>query len=667
MIGGMELKTKINLILCFAVLLLIPVVIISTLLNIGIRRENRNEKIAQTDKLVRLVAESVSEEFDNMIYTGKSISADDSVKGYLSGNTGYENEVSHIVRTLVSSDENLLEIALYDAQGKLLPASTGAEDGIYPEPDVEQLKKLSASGYGFSDVGIGVLSNHSGGVVRCVLSINIDGQTAGYCEEYYDLNLFDTVASTVSGEGEYNVLISDSNGNMVSSPYDKVYELDKYDGFASIKKDLNNALHNWKLVSAEYENDDGDKMYVAGGAISPTKGESDKTWGFYLTISNDAFSKGMENAVSQRKTATFFVYLLSMILWCMFVFRFTKPIDDIYNLFLKYNSGEKSARFSSTMKGEVVQIGNSVNLLLDTIEESELRYSTLVEMGDNIIFEYNVNKDAITFSDSFNSKFSFRAKTLKFEDSFFMNGTVQRKEKAAFEGFVERMLKGETVQEEFRFKTIYGDYAWYIVRSIGVKDSRDNIVKIMGALIDIDRAKRREENLLKKANYDSLTKVFNRMTFEVNLANEYDLSQMRKIKIAVLFIDIDDFKFFNDTYGHALGDEVLAFTASTLRDIVGSNGFVGRYGGDEFVICYGENNSISDAGELAETIIEQLGNGFDGESAPGHFTVKCSIGISYFSEQSLDADSVIHDADEAMYTVKKKGKSDYAYYLKPRR
>lgn len=662
------IKTKINLILSFAVLLLIPVVLITIIVNIRFKSVSENEKYSMSEKLVSLVAGDMADKFDEMVYTGKYLTASAPVKSYMGGDGGQEQLVSTMLKDLAGSNEYLLAVAVYNASGEMLPASIGYADGIYlQQRSLDDLKKLSAQGYGFSEIEIGALSNHSSGVIRCVMSVMDEGKMLGYCEEYFDMRVFESTLSAVNGGGEYEVMISDRDGELSTSPFDNTVAIDNFDGLSEVKKDIGNALSDWKSVSSSYKTSNGEKMYIFGGGISSTKNSKDKTWGVFLIISSEKIEATANAFYDQKRTATFFIFVLSMILWVVYVIRFTKPVSDIYNLFVKYNSGEKSARYSSAGNGDMERIGHSINFLMDTIDEVELRYSTLVDMTDNIIFEYNVAKDSIVFSDNFNSKFSFRAKSLKFEDSFFVNCMVQRKEKAQFDEFVDKLKNGESVQGEFRFKTIYGDYAWYLVRSVSAKDSKGNVTKIMGAMVDIDRAKRREENLLKKANYDSLTHVFNRSTFEVNLSNEYDLSQMRKTKIAVLFIDLDDFKHFNDTFGHALGDEVLTFTAETLKTLVGSNGFVGRYGGDEFVVCYGETNSTDEAGELAELIIEKLGEGFDGESAQGHFEVRCSIGISYFSDQSLDADSVIQDADEAMYTVKKKGKSDYSYFTNPRR
>lgn len=416
-----------------------------------------------------------------------------------------------------------------------------------------------------------------------------------------------------------------------------------------------------KVNPTEYKSN-GEDMIALGNAVSSTRNKNGATWGIIASITDEKMMESVNSLTGEMTTFGIIFSAVLIVVAIIFILRYLKPLDEIYTIFEKRSAGDKTVRFTSNGKSDIEKIGRSVNALIDMVNESEERYDTIVSMTDNIIFEYNVPKDQVFFSDNFNSKFSFRAKTFKFVDSFFVKGTVDHNEKPEFEKFVARLLAGESCQAEFKFKTIYNDYAWYIVRCACIRDVRDNIVKIVGAMIDIDKAKKREENLLKMANYDSLTQILNRQSFEVNLMNEYDLSQMRKTKVAVLFIDMDDFKYYNNNFGHALGDEVLAFVGSTLKRIVGGNGFAGRYGGDEFVMCYSETPSIQSAGEVAKEIISELGKGFDGVSVDRHFSVKCSIGIAYFTEQSRDADSVIKDADEAMYSVKKNGKSDFSYY-----
>ena len=191
---------------------------------------------------------------------------------------------------------------------------------------------------------------------------------------------------------------------------------------------------------------------------------------------------------------------------------------------------------------------------------------------------------------------------------------------------------------------------------------RDDVpTKIVGVIVDIDREKKSEMHLLQKASYDNLTQLYNRETFTKTLAAEMEHSAARKTLEAMLFIDLDDFKFFNDQYGHACGDEVLKFVADTLKEICFERGFAGRLGGDEFVVCITNLILIGDIGDIAQEIIDILSNGFTSESCEKELAIHCSIGIAFFRENGKNTEELIAAADEAMYVIKKHGKSAYSY------
>jgi diguanylate cyclase (GGDEF)-like protein len=138
---------------------------------------------------------------------------------------------------------------------------------------------------------------------------------------------------------------------------------------------------------------------------------------------------------------------------------------------------------------------------------------------------------------------------------------------------------------------------------------------------------------------------------------------MKKTLDAVMFIDLDDFKGFNDNFSHACGDEVLKFVADTLKEISFERGFAGRFGGDEFVLCLTGLTVFGDSGKVAQDVIDILGKGFDfdHEGTMTHHAVRCSIGIAFLRESGKTVDEILAAADVAMYDIKKKGKSNYAY------
>lgn len=660
------MKIKYKVLLVAILVLMLPFFVISIFVKESFEKYHLYNKNLHAQKVVVVAEKEIEDCFTDIIDSAKSFASLECIKQYLDGSDEFKSQAEYTVEGLVQSGKGIIQVAVYDTNGNLSPISSSYDDFIYPSISAKSIDGEIVEKSGFTEINKYMLSNKTKNTFCYVFKIYNGDVLVGYGMFYYNLDMFEDIVYNVNESTEYTMAIVDNSGNVIKAPFNEVSKYTDYKEFDAIQGEFETVMKGKSFDSKNYTF--SNKNYVAlGCGINDTKDDKGFTWGIVATIPKETMMESV-NALSMQTISFVFVFTGVIIVFASFIIlKYLKPLDKIYTIFEKRAAGDKTVRFEYDGHGDIVRIGNSINVLLDMINERDECYDNLVNMTDNIIFEYNIPKNIITFSDNFNSKFSYRANSLKFEDSFFANGIVQRSQKADFENFVDRFLSGEACQGEFSFKTIYNDYAWYIVRCAPIKDSDENIVKIVGAMIDINRAKLREENLLKKASYDSLTQIFNRHTFEVSLMNEYDLSQMRKTKIAVLFIDIDDFKYYNNNFCHALGDEALAFVGRTLKRIVGNNGFAGRYGGDEFVICYSETPSIMSAGELASEVIEELGKGFDGEAVKEHFDVKCSIGIAYFTEQSVDADSVIKDADMAMYTVKKNGKSDFSYYSKPRR
>lgn len=662
-----KLKTRFRLLGVFLALLLVPLIGMAIYIGVSLDSYYKNSRVVQINRIVDIVANEAEDYFSELIQNGKAVISNNDIKEYLISGSG-EATAKSAVKAFSDGNGRVVQISVYDAKGKLLPISTNYSDQNNQSISVTSMELDISEGYGFSPINKYKLEDQSTDIISYVSKF-YDGDTLlGYCQQYYNLNFFEELILSSEKSTVNEIMITDTEGKIIREPFDSVMsfsELSEFDEAAQCFKDVQNG---GKVNLKKFESND-DNLVICGKSVKYTKNAKGRTWGVLVTDTEDSLSGGFDAYSKKLKGVMVVIFIAVSALAIVVIWRILKPFDDIFEILEKFRKGDKKTRYtggSTTRNMSAAYMGSLINYMLDSLDESEDRYKAIVEMTDNIVFEYNVPKNSVVFSDNFNSKFSFRAKTLRFEDSFFANGIVQRKDQAKFENFVDRLLEGEAVQGEFCFKTIYNDYAWYIVRSVSIRDHDGNVTKIIGTMIDIDRAKRREENLLKKANYDSLTNIFNRETFEISLMNEYDLSQMRKSKIAVLFIDLDDFKFYNNNYGHALGDEALVFVASTLKELVGTYGFAGRYGGDEFVVCYSETFDAPPAGDLAARIIEGLGRGFDGVFVEQHFSVKCSIGIAYFSDMSMDAESVIKDADEAMYSVKKNGKSDYSYYTKPR-
>jgi diguanylate cyclase (GGDEF)-like protein len=160
---------------------------------------------------------------------------------------------------------------------------------------------------------------------------------------------------------------------------------------------------------------------------------------------------------------------------------------------------------------------------------------------------------------------------------------------------------------------------------------------------------------------DALTGISNRLQFEKNLADALDYAKQHQTMFALLFIDVDHFKSINDSLGHYVGDQLLKEIAKRLRSCLRASDEIARLGGDEFAIILSNIKNFNTAEEVAKKIIKLCSIPFiiDVNSIP----ITYSIGIAYYPESGRDKDSLLINADKAMYEVKKALRNNYKSYL----
>ena len=191
---------------------------------------------------------------------------------------------------------------------------------------------------------------------------------------------------------------------------------------------------------------------------------------------------------------------------------------------------------------------------------------------------------------------------------------------------------------------------------------RNNEKNAIVTLRDITEKQRVEENIKYLAQYDQLTKLPNRVLFNDRLQHSIERAQRNKKKNGVMFLDLDGFKDVNDSLGHQAGDELLKIIAERLSNVMRTEDTVARYGGDEFTIILEELEHSDHATVIAKKVLQTVGKIIH---LSGHeVTVGVSIGISIYPDDGTDTNSLIINADAAMYQAKKQGKNCYKFYIK---
>ena len=175
------------------------------------------------------------------------------------------------------------------------------------------------------------------------------------------------------------------------------------------------------------------------------------------------------------------------------------------------------------------------------------------------------------------------------------------------------------------------------------------------------QGKAEQESLEKKAEKDPMTGVMNKKAIAARVQQMSEEIEPREGKIAVGFVDIDDFRDYNTKYGHAEGDHVIKFIAHTLREMI--PGSVGRNGGDEFVFCM-ETDGREIVAQTMERLMRKLENGVINGVTGERMPIPCSIGIVIERAGKTDYRKLIQGADEAMYQAKGNGKNTYYILVK---
>jgi diguanylate cyclase (GGDEF)-like protein/PAS domain S-box-containing protein len=175
---------------------------------------------------------------------------------------------------------------------------------------------------------------------------------------------------------------------------------------------------------------------------------------------------------------------------------------------------------------------------------------------------------------------------------------------------------------------------------------------------DITERKQFEERIRHLANYDNLTALPNRTLFYDRLSQAINLAQRNRHEMALLYLDLDRFKWVNDTRGHDAGDEVLKRAADRIQAQVRESDTVARIGGDEFAVILPKIGSSQDAAIVAEKVIDALCASFSvGGEAQADIEIGASIGIAIFPGDGADMDALFKAADTAMYKAKQQGNS----------
>jgi diguanylate cyclase (GGDEF)-like protein/PAS domain S-box-containing protein len=298
----------------------------------------------------------------------------------------------------------------------------------------------------------------------------------------------------------------------------------------------------------------------------------------------------------------------------------------------------------------------------NALSQSEERYRTIIENIEDGYYEADLDGNLTYFNDAI-LKMSGYSREEMFCVNFrkFCNPNNGDHVFQAFHNVFQTRQSAHGIEIEWKMKSKSGENRIGEISVSLIKNANSRITGFRGIVRDITERRKAEEIIKKLAYHDSLTGLPNRRLFSDRLNMALKYVDRNESMLAVMIIDLDHFKDVNDNFGHQVGDFVLRAVGQRLTNLVRKSDTIARMGGDEFmVLLMTDISTHEDIAHIADKILHAfaesvLCNGHVIKTTP-------SIGIAVYPEHGEDIDSLIRNADIAMYRVKESGRNGYKFY-----
>ncbi|OPY57860.1 MAG: Cyclic di-GMP phosphodiesterase Gmr [Pelotomaculum sp. PtaU1.Bin035] len=228
--------------------------------------------------------------------------------------------------------------------------------------------------------------------------------------------------------------------------------------------------------------------------------------------------------------------------------------------------------------------------------------------------------------------------------------------RASFRRVFEHYALGQVI---YRFMHKNGELLWFESTGKNYRTATDES-RVVFVSRDITERQRYAETIRHQAFHDAVTGLPNRMLFKDRLTLAMAHAKRNKQMLGVLFLDLDRFKIVNDTLGHDVGDQLLKSVARRLTNYVREDDTIARFGGDEFTVLLPEITQAESVAKIAQKILEAIREPFNIDDH--ELYIATSIGIALYPNDGEDAETLLKNADTAMYRAKEKGKNNYQLY-----
>ncbi|WP_168798657.1 EAL domain-containing protein [Herbaspirillum sp. ST 5-3] len=292
------------------------------------------------------------------------------------------------------------------------------------------------------------------------------------------------------------------------------------------------------------------------------------------------------------------------------------------------------------------------------LRAAEEKLSGILDSIDNVV--WSATETGFIYLNSMAERIYGRPLRQFYENRNLWFEAVHPEDKAAVQAAHERLRESASCRQEYRIVRPDGEIRWVEERARAIRNDKDELLRFDGVTIDISERKEYEARIEYLADHDALTGLANRNLLGDRIGQAMAHARRNGLLLAVLFLDLDRFKSINDSFGHELGDTLLLEVSKRLRQVVRDGDTVARQGGDEFIILLPDLPRPQDVTAVAFKIFDAFAMPFLVE---GHeLFVTVSIGATLYPDDGDDMQSLLRNADNAMYRAKEEHGNALQFY-----
>ncbi len=656
----------IGILVVFAVVPVLILGVVGTFLIIGYTNNSRMGELSDISLTKAGVVNTIFESYQS---TATALAKmDDVIENAQNGGSGGLSKI----KAVGDKNPDIYDTLIVGSDGSIIVSNLNKQTGTFENFNADNMPAVSGvlswEQYGFDTFFVSHEiyadpDNKTGGLLGYICLI-INPESVDTSESPVANNLMTALGGTYLGEKAHLALV-DTDGNAINSDGSgKIMKSAQVDSalVSETKKifDKVKTTTSDKDASKNVFTDKSGKLAYAAGAIPNVP-----SWRWV----GIADASGFSSFSSRTNIVAWIIVVVSalaasaigLVIVGKFVGRMQEILKKVNNI--SFEDGISSMRFDvKNDKSELTMIQNAFNEFLDEVNLNSQRYRTIANLSDNMLFEWDLHKESMYVSDNTLAKFAINPDIAGLANGRFLDSLMSTEDADKYKRDINALLKSKgKMSSQYQIQTKAGATIWASVSATVITDRLGEPLRVIGVITDIDNEKKMELQLSERASIDFLSQLYNRSTFIRMLTTE--LERRGPKKVGIMFIDVDDFKFINDRYGHTIGDEVIRYVADTIRKKVDDRGgFAGRFGGDEFVLCYTNQEDIANAEQIAMDLIDELYMGYtttDGQL----INVRASIGISYCPDHTEEVNDLLSFSDTAMYFVKKNGKTNYHVYV----